>query len=549
MARTVSGQRPPFVRGQPKAHPAAALPNGFVPPIPSGPPPIPRLAPRPGPVSAGASLEGLEGLHDWAQTSPEKMQLIVRRARALKARIAREDINEFMEFVMRNEETREPLHQSPLQETYQTLFSAHDRVMLWTFPESGKTLNVIGRILWELGRNPSLRIAYISSVQNQADKALDLVKSYITHSKELHEVFPNLRPGETWKGDAITIARATHAKDFSIQCAPAGASGIQGSRIDLLILDDILNFDNTLTEHRRNYIELWYKNTLNTRLTEFARVWCLGNAFHPDDLYHRLSTMAGWVWRRFPVIDENGKLAWPEQWNAERIKKKQDELGAQFAQQYLCQARDDANARFKKAWLEKCLKLGEGKTITHALTSIPAGYRVYTGVDLGLRKKSGSDLTVFFTIIVHPNETREVLCVESGRWSGPEIVQHIIDTYHRFGGIIYVESVAAQKFILEFASAISAVPIMPFQTGKNKHDPVFGFESIGAEMANGKWVIPNKDGKIHPEIAHWLRELLYYDPDGHTGDRAMASWIAREGARTAPKRKGRIHNDIDTMAR
>jgi len=542
MAKTVTGTRPPLARGAPR-DPYAAFTGPKTVPIPS----IPKS--RPGPPTSTAHLVGVEGLKAWAEDSQEEVLAVLRRVRKLRARVAQDDVNEFIEFVMKNEETREPLLQSPLQEEYQRLFNDHDRVMLWTFPESGKTLNVVARILWELGRNPSLRIAYISSVQNQADKALDLIKSYITHSEELHAVFPDLRPGETWKGDAITIARATHAKDFSIQCAPAGASGIQGSRIDLLILDDILNFDNTLTEHRRNYIELWYKNTLNTRLTEHARVWCLGNAFHPDDLYHRFSTMSGWIWRRFPVIDENGTLAWPAQWSEARVQRKRDELMSLFAQQYLCQARDDAASRFKKAWLEKCLKLGEGKSFTHALQGIPMGYRVFTGVDIGLKKKSGSDLTVFFTIIVHPNETREVLCIESGRWSGPEIVQHIIDTYHRFGGILYVESVAAQKFILEFASAISAVPVLPFETGRNKHDPVFGFESIGAEMANGKWIIPNKDGKIHPEVAHWLRELLYYDPDAHTGDRAMAGWIAREGARVAPKRKGKMHDNVDTMSR
>lgn len=504
---------------------------------------------RPGPkVSTTAHLDRAQSLHEWATSSPEELAIISRRVRALRARIARDNIDEFIEFVMRNEETREPLVQSPLQDEFQRLFSKHDRLMLWTFPEAGKTLNVVGRILWELGRNPGLRIAYISSVQNQADKALDLVKSYITHSDELHEVFPDLHPGETWKGDAITIRRATHAKDFSIQCAPAGASGIQGSRIDLLILDDILNYDNTLTEHRRNYMESWYKNTLSTRLTANARVWVLGNAFHPDDLYHRFASMPGWVWKRFPVVDEDGTPIWPHQWPAERIAKKRDELGALFAQQFLCQARDESASRFKKAWLEKCLKRGEGKSFTYALSAIPPGYRVYTGVDLGLRKKAGSDQSCFFTICVHPDETREILCIESGRWSGPEIVQRIVDTHHRFGGIVYVESVAAQKFILEFATAISSVPVLPFQTGKNKHDPAFGFESLGAEMANGKWIIPNADGRIHPEVEHWIRELLYYDPDAHTGDRAMASWIAREAARVQPKRRGTVRT-MDTMSR
>jgi hypothetical protein len=28
-----------------------------------------------------------------------------------------------------------------------------------------------------------------------------------------------------------------------------------------------------------------------------------------------------------------------------------------------------------------------------------------------------------------------------------------------------------------------------------------------------------------------VKEVLYYDPKEHTGDRLMASWFAREGAR------------------
>ena len=36
---------------------------------------------------------------------------------------------------------------------------------------------------------------------------------------------------------------------------------------------------------------------------------------------------------------------------------------------------------------------------------------------------------------------------------------------------------------------------------------------------------------MEKSVREWVDEILYYDPVSHTGDRLMASWIAREGAR------------------
>ena len=79
--------------------------------------------------------------------------------------------------------------------------------------------------------------------------------------------------------------------------------------------------------------------------------------------------------------------------------------------------------------------------------------------------------------------------------------------------------------------------MFPFNTrgsGKvgNKNHPQDGVEGIAAEMANSRWIIPcDTEGKPSPEIEAWIQEMLYYDPRGHTGDRLMASWFAREGSR------------------
>ena len=95
-----------------------------------------------------------------------------------------------------------------------------------------------------------------------------------------------------------------------------------------------------------------------------------------------------------------------------------------------------------------------------------------------------------------------------------------------------MENNAAQDFILQFARDRGSIPIRPFTTtAAAKHSVEFGVESIAAEMSAGAWVIPNHDGVMHPEVAEWVDEMLYYDPRAHTGDRLMASWFAREGVR------------------
>ena len=69
--------------------------------------------------------------------------------------------------------------------------------------------------------------------------------------------------------------------------------------------------------------------------------------------------------------------------------------------------------------------------------------------------------------------------------------------------------------------------MIPITTGTSKADPVFGVESLAAEMANGKWIIPSKFNRAPNEAEEWIEEMLYYNPLNHTGDRLMAAWFAR----------------------
>jgi hypothetical protein len=480
-----------------------------------------------------------EALKDWFAAHPAEAQVLVENYHRTRVEVARRDVNEFIEFVGRHEDKpAEPIRQAHVHEEFQRLANEHRRLVIWSHIESGKTSQLsILRPLWLLGRNPNLRIAVVSNTAAQAKKILSAQQKYINESEALREVFPELTPGAKWSDQAYTVKRTTHAKDYSVQ--GLGVHGaILGARLDVLILDDILDYENTRTPAQRQELWQWVTSTLFGRLTRNAVVIVVGTAWHPEDILHRLGKMPGWHNARFPILDEDtGDPRWPEAWPKDRVEEKARDLGPlEAARQLFCRARDDGESRFKREWVDKCLARGEGRELPFMLQALPGGYRTFTGVDLGTRANKKSDLTVLFTICVHPNEDREVLEVVSGNWEAPEIVRRIEDVHKRFQSIVLVESNAAQDFIRQFLVAGSAIPVLPFTTGANKHHPEFGVESIAVELSNAKWIIPNRGGVTSRDIDAWIAEMLYYAPDAHTGDRLMAAWFAREGSKQKVKK-------------
>jgi hypothetical protein len=486
-----------------------------------------------------ALTEAREALKDWVAAHPADAQAHAEEYHRLRITVARHDPNEFIEFVARDEETGSPVLQEPIHEEFQRLATVHPRLVLWAHIESGKTTQLaLMRVLWELGRNPNLRVVIVSATASKAGKIATAIQQYIERSAELREVFPHLQPGKRWASTSFTVQRDSYSRDYSVQ-AIGVHTDIIGARIDLVVLDDIMTFETAATPASRAKLQQWMKASIMGRLTRRSRVWMDGTAWHPDDALHMQAKVEGWASARFPVRnDETGALTWPERWSEERIATATIDLGPlEAARQLHCRARDDGEARFQREWINRCLQRGEGKEPTQRLAGLPPGYRTYTGVDLGARQHGKADLSVLFTIVVHPDETREVLWVDAGRWTAPEVLERIYDHHARYFSIVLVENNAAQDFLLQFARRMSAVPILPFNTGRNKVNPEFGVESLAVEMYAAKWIIPNLGGSCAPEVAAWISEMLFYQPGAHTGDRLMASWFAREGARGKPPRK------------
>jgi hypothetical protein len=448
---------------------------------------------------------------------------------------ARTDFNLFAELVMVDDETGEPIRQAPIHRRWAELCEEHDRLLIWSHINSGKTTQLsILRSVYELGNDPNLRILILSNTASIATKIVKAISALITDNEAVKAIFPKLEPHPKgpWTTTELTVKRSSFAKDPSVR-----AVGVHGSltsaRVDRLIVDDILDPENVATEASRKKLSDWYKAVAVGRLTAKAKIVVVGTAYHPKDLLHELAAQKRFKAVRFPVINSKGKVAWANLWPQERINRMREELGpAEFARQLLCLARDDEEARFKQVWIDEALRKGEGQKLIYRLDeALGEGFFTFTGVDIGVKKGKRNDLTALFTFIEDPNGVRTLLWLEAGKFTGPEIVRKIEDHHERYQSFIAVENNSAQDFILQFMSEGSTVPVIPHTTGRMKKDPLLGVEGLAVELAKGRWVIPNDANKAAPEVEAWIQEMLFYTPQLHTGDRLMASYFAREVAR------------------
>lgn len=505
---------------------------------------------------------------------------VLKRARRV---VARYDSSAFCEYTLRAEGTGKPIRQAPMHDAMHRIVKNWRRVLVWGSPASGKSLQfAVGFPLHEIGRDANIHICVIQATDTLAKKTVRALGSYIADTMApgygpYHEVFPSVKPSKredaVWNTHALTVERSATARDPTVQCC--GLFGnILGARLDLVILDDILTFNNTRNIEQRQKTIDWLVTTVFNRLDpENGRIIFLGNAWHPDDAMHVLAegrlddsgwedlgdgvrlTQAGWVSARFPLRDASGKTTWPEKWPQHLLDRYIKGLPpAEVARAIDCIAQSDATSRMRLAWFNQSKKPGLAGDLSPGKAALMRSERphedpraYYVGVDLAFAdiEKRG-DRCAIGVIAVDTNNKVELISVRSGRWMLDELLGEIVSAYHMWDPtFIFVESNAAQSVIgrllrggleemgLKFPPAMKS-RIRDFETSVSKHHPKWGLEGMGVEMANGMWAIPvGYDGEVHSEIERWINEMLNYTPAKgvHTGDRAMAVYMAWDGMR------------------
>lgn len=160
-----------------------------------------------------------------------------------------------------------------------------------------KSALVAYRVAWELTKNPTLRVLYISSTSNLATKQLKFIKDiftlpvYTQHWPEM--VNKEEAKREKWTEREISVdhpkRREESIRDPSIFTAGL-TTNIVGLHSDINVLDDVVVGNNAYMEETREKVLAQY-NALSSISGTGGRTWVVGTRYHPDDLYSELLNM------------------------------------------------------------------------------------------------------------------------------------------------------------------------------------------------------------------------------------------------------------------
>jgi len=160
-----------------------------------------------------------------------------------------------------------------------------------------KSALIAYRVAWELTKNPTLRILYISSTRNLAIKQLKFIKDILTCARYTAHwsdmVNKEEAKREKWTEGEISLdhpkRREESIRDPSIFTAGL-TSNIVGMHCDITVLDDVVVATNAYIEEGRVKVLDQYGYLSSIEGTN-AKEWVVGTRYHPKDLYSSLLDM------------------------------------------------------------------------------------------------------------------------------------------------------------------------------------------------------------------------------------------------------------------
>lgn len=172
--------------------------------------------------------------------------------------------------------------------------SSGDNLLLLLPRDHGKSWIAGCYAAWEITRNPTLRILYISSTSNLAVKQLKFIKDILTsdtYSLYWPEmVHPEEAKREKWTEREISVDHPLRKSEFirdpSIFTAGL-TTNITGLHCDIVILDDVVVAKNAYLDTMREKVEDQY-GYLSSIKGATAKEVIVGTRYHPKDLYNTI---------------------------------------------------------------------------------------------------------------------------------------------------------------------------------------------------------------------------------------------------------------------
>lgn len=171
-----------------------------------------------------------------------------------------------------------------------------------------KSAMIAYRVAWEITKNPSIRVLYISATSTLATKQLKFIKDILTCDQyrlywpEMVNLEESKR--EKWTETEISVDHPLRRQE-SVRDPTVFTAGlttvITGLHCDIAVLDDVVIDSTADSEAGRDQVKTQVSYLSSITSTD-SKVWSVGTRYHPRDLYNDLVQVT------VDVFDEDGNV-------------------------------------------------------------------------------------------------------------------------------------------------------------------------------------------------------------------------------------------------
>jgi len=363
----------------------------------------------------------------------------------------------------------EPLHK-PLCYFIQDNEGQWKKLVLLPRGHFKSSVVTVGYSLWRIARDSKVRILIANATFPLASTFLSQIKDHIQRNDKFKQLFGDLySSADKWSEQAITVKRE---ESYERKEPTVTAFGIGGNLVsqhyDVVLLDDLVNRENTHTADRIYDVMMFYKDVLDL-LEPGGTLIIVGTRWHEADLYGWLMDEDNPVHHEFKTLlrtavegdyeivrgadgrfkIEGGELLMPTKFTREHLEKLINEKGlAEFSSQYMNDPVPKEDSIFKWDWKYYEEDDMRDKEVTHFISCDPAFFDPAS-------KTRDLDYTAFVVVAVDADNNWWIRDIVRERMQPKEILDMIfeLDAFWK-PKTFAIESVAYQKILAYMARSM-----------------------------------------------------------------------------------------------
>lgn len=338
--------------------------------------------------------------------------------------------------------------------------------------DHGKSVFFMSYALWLAAFTPNTHVMVFSHSLEQTLEHMRFIRNNIESS----DILKGLKPqGKPWAKSYFEFTNGSRIMAKSV----GGAT--RGFHPDVVVCDDIL-WGTTASELQR--AADWFYTVLLPVLHHSGRLMMVGTPFSYNDLYAELESKDTFTVETYPAINAQGEALWPERWNLEALKQRENSMPAiKFAREYLCEPIHDMSSMFPMNLLEKArdpnLKLIDKAEYEYDDNGEATGIfgQHFIGYDPAISSDKNADYTAMTVMRMLPGEETKQLIhsVHEKGLSSMAQKRTMVSLNNKFQpDLIELEGNNFQRMLeAEMREMAADMPIKIFMTTRAKKESMF----------------------------------------------------------------------------